>query len=413
MKFKHIFRTSLGGLASNRSRTFLTILGIVIGITAIMMVMSLGTGAQSIVLGQIQGIGAKTIIVLPGRQPTGPTDVTSIFSDSLKQRDLDTLRNRSNVPTAVRVEPIVFGADSLSYGSNVYQSTIIGGTSYLFDIYNIDVTEGRAFTDDEVRANADVAIIGSKVREKLFDTDENPIGKKIRVKGRNLQIIGLIPKKGQFSFLNFDEIMLTPYTTAQQYLFGIKYFNRVIVEADDEAHVDRTVADIKSTLRANHDITDTTKDDFYVETQQGVLDQVSTITNTLKLFLAAVAAISLLVGGVGIMNIMLVAVTERTREIGLRKALGATNRDVMLQFLIEATLLTSLGGAVGIGLGTLLSYGSSYAITHFLATPWPFEFPLDAVFLGLGVAAAIGIVFGIYPARQASRKSPIEALRYE
>ncbi len=412
MELVHLFRTSRAGLVTNKSRTVLTILGIVIGITAIMLVMSLGAGAQGLILGQIQGIGAKTIAVLPGKEPTGPTDLTSLFSDSLKERDLEALRNRANVPTAARVEPIVFGGDSASYEGETYQATIIGSTQYIFQVYDIAIMEGRAFTDDEVRGNADVAVIGSKVKQELFGEGE-ALNKKIRIKGRNLRVIGIIPKKGQFSFLNFDELILTPYTTAQQYLFGIKHFNRLIVEADHEDYVARTVADIKITIRSLHDIGVGEKDDFFVETQQGALEQVATITSVLTLFLAAVAAISLLVGGVGIMNIMLVSVTERTREIGLRKAVGATDRDVLQQFLLEAVMLTSIGGIIGVTLGTMFSYASSLALSHFVGSPWPFTFPLDAALLGIAVSAGVGLLFGIYPARQAAKKSPIEALRYE
>ncbi|MDO8469506.1 MAG: ABC transporter permease [bacterium] len=412
MKLTHLFKTSRAGLTANKSRTVLTILGIVIGITSIMLVMSLGAGAEGLILGQIQGIGAKTIAVLPGKEPTGPTDLTSLFADSLKARDLEALRQKANVPTAARVEPIVFGADSASYGSETYQATIIGGTQYIFDVYDINITDGRAFDDDEVRGNADVMVIGTKVKTELFG-DEDPLGKKVRIKGRNLRVVGVIPKKGQFSFLNFDELILVPYTTAQQYLFGIKYFNRLIVEAGSEGQVDRTVADITATLRNIHSIDFGEKDDFFIETQQGALEQVSTITNVLTLFLAAVAAISLLVGGVGIMNIMLVSVTERTREIGLRKAVGATNRDILTQFLLEAVMLTTVGGVIGIALGTLLSFAISIVLTRVLAIDWPFTFPAGAALLGLGVAAVVGLAFGIYPARQASKKSPIEALRYE
>jgi putative ABC transport system permease protein len=412
MNLIHLFRTSRAGLVTNKSRTVLTILGIVIGITAIMLVMSLGAGAQGLILAQIQGIGAKTIAVLPGKEPTGPTDLTSLFSDSLKERDLEALRNRANVPTAARVEPIVFGGDSASYEGETYQATIIGSTQYIFQVYDIAIVEGRAFTDDEVRGNAEVAVIGSKVKQELFGEGE-ALNKKIRIKGRNLRIIGIIPKKGQFSFLNFDELILTPYTTAQQYLFGIKHFNRLIVEADHEDYVARAVTDIETTLRSLHDIGIGEKDDFFVETQQGALEQVATITSVLTLFLAAVAAISLLVGGVGIMNIMLVSVTERTREIGLRKAVGATDRDVLQQFLLEAIMLTSVGGVIGVALGTAFSYGSSLALSHFVGSPWPFTFPLNAALLGIAVSAGVGLLFGIYPARQAAKKSPIEALRYE
>ncbi len=222
-----------------------------------------------------------------------------------------------------------------------------------------------------------------------------------------------MPKKGQFSFLNFDEVAIIPYTTAQQYIFGIKYFHRLVIEADSEANVPRTVEDIKITLRNSHNITDPEKDDFFIETQTEAMETVSTITNVLTLLLAAVAAISLLVGGVGIMNIMLVSVTERTREIGLRKAIGATEKDILTQFLLEAVILTLIGGIIGIILGASFSFATSLILTQVLSLSWAFTFPVQAALLGLGVAAFVGLVFGLYPARQASLKSPIEALRYE
>ena len=412
MKLTHLFNTSRAGLTANKSRTILTILGIVIGITAIMLVMSLGAGAEGLILGQIQGIGAKTVVVAPGKHPKGPTDIASLFADSLKERDLEALKSKANVPTLARVEPLVMGSGIVSYGNETERPTILGGTKYIMSIYDIEVGEGRSITDDDVRSNASVAVIGSKVRNDLFGTDE-ALNRKLKINGRNFTVVGIIPKKGQLSFFNFDEAVLIPYTTAQSYVFGIKYFHRFIVEAVSEAQVGRTVEDITATLRNLHNITDPEKDDFFVETQQGALEQVSTITNILTLFLAAVAAISLLVGGVGIMNIMLVSVTERTREIGLRKAVGATNRDILTQFLLEAVMLTSVGGLVGIALGTLLSFAISVVLTRVLAIDWPFTFPVDAALLGLGVAAVVGLVFGIYPARQASKKSPIEALRYE
>ncbi|MEK7513176.1 MAG: ABC transporter permease, partial [Patescibacteria group bacterium] len=386
MHFHLLLKTSVRSLAVHRSRTALTILGIVIGITAIMIVMSLGSGAQGVILGQIQGIGAKTIIVAPGKHPTGPTDIATLFADSLTTRDFEELQKRTNVPTLARLEPLIMGAAVVSYGSDTYQPTILGGTEHLMEIYDIEVGRGRAVSGDDVRSNADVAIIGQKIVDELFG-DEDALGKKIKIKGRNFRVIGIIPKKGQLSFFNFDEAVLIPYTTAQQYVFGIKHFNRFIAEADTEAHVERTVADITATLRLLHDIEPGENDDFFVETQQGALEQVETITDVLTLFLAAIAAISLLVGGVGIMNIMLVAVTERTREIGLRKALGARNRDILNQFLLEAVLLTSSGGAIGIALGTALSFTSSIVISRLLGSPWPFVFPLDAAALGLGVAA--------------------------
>ncbi len=412
MTLKHNFKTALTGLKTHKSRSALTILGIVIGITAIILVMSLGQGAQDLILGQLRSIGSKVLGVAPGRQPKGPTDILSTFTDSLKQRDLEELRKKSNVPHLEKIMPIVFGNESAIYGNETYRTTILGATELFAKIYDMYPSEGRLFTDDEVKSYADVAVIGSKVKEELFGNNE-AIGQKIRIKGKNLRVIGTLPTKGQFSFLNFDEATIIPYTTAQQYIFGIKYFNRLVIEVDNEDNVPQTVEDVETTLRNSHGITDPDKDDFFVETQADAIEIVSTITNTITLFLAAVAAISLLVGGIGIMNIMLVSVTERIQEIGLRKAVGATNKDILTQFLLEAVILTLIGGIIGIILGASLSFIISLILTKTLNLTWSFTFPVSAALLGFGVAAAIGLIFGLYPARQASLKTPIDALRYE
>jgi len=254
-------------------------------------------------------------------------------------------------------------------------------------------------------------VIGSKVKEELFGGDE-AIGQKIRMKNRNYRVVGILQKKGQ-SFISFDETAILPYTTAQTYVFGIKYFHHIIAEVDSEDAVDAAIKDIEITLRNNHNITDPTKDDFWIVTQQTAIEQVKTITNVLTLFLIAVAAISLVVGGVGIMNIMLVSVTERTREIGLRKAVGATNGNIMAQFLTEAIFLTGLGGIIGIILGASFSLIAALVLSKVVGLDWIFTFPISATFLGLGVSAGVGFLFGLYPARQAAKKSPIDALRYE
>ena len=215
------------------------------------------------------------------------------------------------------------------------------------------------------------------------------------------------------SFFNFDELVLVPYTTAQQYLLNIDYFHEIIVKAESVEFVERSVQDIEATLRETHNIEDPEDDDFFVVTQQGIIERVQVIIGTLTLFLSSVVAIALVVAGIGVMNIMLVSVTERTREIGLRKALGATERDILTQFILEAIILTGVGGFIGIVLGGVFAFAASLIITNVLSLDWEFVFPLSAVFLGFGVSTFVGLVFGIYSSHQASKKSPIEALRYE
>ncbi|KKU91795.1 MAG: hypothetical protein UY23_C0001G0401 [Candidatus Jorgensenbacteria bacterium GW2011_GWA1_48_11] len=413
MTLKYSFKTALNGLKTHKSRSVLTILGIVIGIMAIILVMSLGQGAQDLILGQIQGqVSSSVIEIAPGRQPKGPTDFLSMFSDSLKQKDLEALMKKSNVPHAEKIMPLVFGSESAVYGSETYQATLYGMTDAAGTMYNVYPGDGRFITEEDVKSYADVVVLGSKVKEELFGND-SAVGQKIKIKGRNFNVVGILASKGQGMIISFDDTVIVPYTTAQRYILGIKYFNHIIIQADSDANVPETVNDIKITLRNSHNITDPAKDDFNVNSQADALKMVSTITDALTLFLAAIATISLLVGGIGIMNIMLVSVTERTREIGLRKALGATESDVLTQFLLEAVILTAIGGIIGIFLGASLSFLTSLVLSNVLATNWAFTFPVGAAILGLGVAALVGLIFGLYPARQASRKSPIEALRYE
>lgn len=412
MTFKNILKTAIFGLATNKSRSILTILGIAIGITAIILITSVGEGAQGLILGQIQGLGSKSIIVVPGREPKTPMDVAQIFGDSLKEKDLEELKKKNNVPHLTEIMPILFGAETALFQNKTYHLTIFGASEMITKIFDIYPQEGMFFTENNIKDRADVVIIGTKVKKELFGNAE-ALGQKIKIKNRNFRVIGIFPQKGQTSFVNFDEAAIIPYTTAQQYIFGIKYFHRLAIQVDSEENISQAVYDIKTTLRSLHGISDPSKDDFFIETSADLVKRISVVTDIFTFFLVIVAAISLVVGGIGIMNIMLVSVVERTHEIGLRKAIGATEQNILNQFLLEAVIMTMAGGLAGILLGAGFSYLLSIILSQALALAWAFSFPTQAALLGLAVSTLIGLIFGIYPARQAAVKNPVEALRYE
>jgi len=412
MHIKYSIKTAIGSLRANTSRSALTILGIVIGITAITLVVSVGEGAQALILSQIEAFGPTLLDVNPGREPSGLSDFAEIFSDSLKQRDLEALRDPNNVQGVERVMPTVLQTDTVSYGGETYRTSIVGSDPYFAEVFDMYPEEGANFTEGDVEARAGVAVIGSKVKEELFG-DSDALGKKLRIKNRTFRIVGVFSHRGQMAFFNPDKLVLVPYTTAQQYLFGIDYFHSITVKAVSEDVVPRVQREVELTLRELHGIDDPAKDDFYVSTQADAAARIGSVTSILTALLVSVAAISLVVGGVGIMNIMLVSVAERTREIGLHKALGATPRDISRQFLLESVFLTAVGGVIGVILGFCFSFLASLVLGQVLSTGWKFAFSLPAALLGLSVAAAVGFVFGLYPARQAAKKSPIEALRYE
>ncbi|TSD01820.1 MAG: putative ABC transport system permease protein [Parcubacteria group bacterium Athens0714_26] len=286
MHIKYILKTAVKGLKSNKSRSGLTILGIVIGITAIMIVMSLGKGAQNLILGQIQSVGSRVIEIRPGREPKGISDILQMFSDSLKEKDLTALQKKENLPYAVTVEPLVFGGATVIFENESYGTSVYGISQGFGSMYGVGVDEGRFIESDDVRNRVDVVVIGLKIKEELFGFSE-AIGEKIKIKNRNFKVVGTLAKKGQVSIVNFDDVVLIPWTTAQQYVFGIKHFQHILVEAKSEDLVDETVRDIKITLRNSHNITDPEKDDFSIGTQASAMEQVNTIMNVLTLFLAA------------------------------------------------------------------------------------------------------------------------------
>ncbi len=413
MNLRDTAKMAFVGLSTNRIRSALTILGIVIGITSIIIVMSLGQSAQNLIVGQVESLGSTNIFVIPGKQPEGfDGGASTILQDSLREKDIQDLKRKENVPNATNVMGMVFSPVVASYGSETKSTMVLGGSPAVADLWKLEIGQGQAISDEDVSQKDSVTVLGSKIAEDLFGL-ANPVGERIKIKDRYYRVIGVLAEKGQSPFVNFDDSILAPVSTVQQYIMGVKYYQRVVVVADTVENIPNVVSDIKAVLRSNHDITDPDKDDFFVQTQADLADTVGTITDILTILLGSVAAISLLVGGIGIMNIMLVSVTERTREIGLRKALGATNKDILVQFLTEAVILTVSGGIVGIILGTLFGAGATFAINRFTSIGFPFSFSVLGAVLGVGVSSVIGFVFGIFPARRAAKKSPIEALRYE
>jgi len=412
MSLHYLFKIASGALVANKSRSALTILGIVIGISSVIMVMSIGQGAEEMIIGQIQGIGARSITVEPGRMPEGPMDFTEIFTDSLKNRELQALKRKENVPGATTITPLVVQSMTISYGREVERTSVFGSSPNLLDIFNLIPSSGDTFSDADVQSRASVVVLGSGIKEDLFGYS-NALGERIKIKDRMFKVIGIMDRAGQVSFMNVDDMVIVPYTTAQTYLMGIDHFHSIMVEAESEAIIDEVATDIVTTLREVRNITDPDKDDFHVMTQADAAAMIGTIMGILSALLVAVAAISLLVGGIGIMNIMLVSVTERTREIGLRKALGATRKNILNQFLFEAVILTATGGIIGIAFGALFSFLISMVLTRAVADNWPFVFPVSAAVIGLVISASVGLIFGIYPAKKAAYKDPIEALRYE
>lgn len=388
-------------------------LGIIIGVGAVVLIMSLGAGAQSLIVGQLDSFGSDLIGVLPGAsdEKGPPAVVFGIKVTSLKHDDVLAFKDPKNSPHVKSAVSYYEIPAPLYFKDIIYDSTIVGATGDFVEIEKTEMAKGRFFSDEEMDSSLRLAILGSTVADELFNGSD-PIGKKIKIKNQSVEVLGVFEEKGKSGFSDPNDRVIVPLAFAQKILAGVNYISSARMRVDDVENIDVAMEDIRATLRDRHDIDNPADDDFSVRSFRDALELVTTVTNAIKYFLAAMAALSLLVGGVGIMNIMLVSVKERTREIGLRKALGAKSRQIRQQFLLESISLTLVGGIIGFLIGVLFAFLISVVVKA-LGYDWDFNIPFGAFVLAFGVSTLIGIVFGLYPAAAAAKLDPIEALRYE
>jgi len=401
----------------------LTILGIVIGVAGVIIIIALGAGAQSLVLGQITRLGSDLISVQPGKsnEKGPPAQMFGIVVTTLTTRDVQALRDTARVPHAVAVNANVRGTVTVIWGNKSVDTNFFGTDYQHPAALSFSMQAGRFFNQQEDQGNANVAILGSTVAEELFgDAGVEPLGQVIKVKssadqeagGLPVRVIGVVASRGTTMFQDMDDQIFLPLELSQERLLGIHYLQMINLKVDSADNIQQTISDVKAVMNAEHRIKREADSDFTVRNIADAVSILTTITDALSLFLTAMAAIALVVGGIGILNIMLVTVAERTREIGLRKAVGATNIAMLKQFLFEAGLLTSIGGLVGIMVGALIAYLVSL-LMRYLGYDWAFVVSLTSVVLAIGVSILTGVIFGLYPAFKAARLNPIDALRYE
>lgn len=407
MSIINLFKIALRAIASNKLRSLLTMLGIIIGVASVITMLAIGQGSKASIRTQIAEMGSNMIMIQPG-QDKGPGGARQDASDmqTLKLKDYETLREQAKYLSAI--SPSVNASGQFINGNNNTPSTLYGISPDYLTIRQLKIEDGEMFTENDVKTNAKVCVVGKTVVDNLFPNGESPVGKVIRFNTIPLRIVGVLESKGYNSFgMDQDDVVLAPYTCVMKRVLAVTYLQGINASAITEEMTDLAIDDITQILRNSHKITGESEDDFTIRSQQELSSMMSNTTDLMTTLLLCVACISLVVGGIGIMNIMYVSVTERTREIGLRMSVGARGIDILNQFLIESVLLSFSGGIVGVILGCL----SSWAVNIF--AKWPIEIQPWSVLVSFIVCTATGVFFGWYPAKKAANLDPIEALRYE
>ncbi len=407
MEFIELLSEATGTLTLNKLRTALATLGIVIGIGSVITLMSLGQSSQKAVTAQIQSLGSNLLTVIPGAPSSGFVRGAVGGVTTLTYEDAKAIQNSPQITTVRNVSPEFSRRAQVSTGRKNTNTQVLGVTPSYREVRKVNLAFGSFLSERDLESMAKVAVLGSQVANDLFGEGSNPVGQSIRINNITFRVIGVAASKGGTGFQNQDDLVFVPLTTAQKQLFGVDYLSSISIEAQDEKVMEQAQNEIGYLLLTRHKLRDPSQADFVIFSQNDILSAASSVTATFTALLSGIAAISLLVGGIGIMNIMLVTVTERTREIGLRKALGAKKKDIIIQFLVESIILTFTGGVLGMLIGIIASYIISGMINL------PFALSPNSVLLAVGVSVATGVIFGWYPAQKAANLQPIEALRYE
>jgi putative ABC transport system permease protein len=406
MNFKNLLKIAVRALVRNKLRAFLTMLGIIIGVASVIAMLAIGEGSKKNIQDQMSSMGTNLIMIMPNMQQRGGVSLGASSSVVLKMTDVEALRNEATALS--EVSPQISASGQVIYGNQNTQTTVYGVSEEYLSIRKLKIASGRIFNSNEVRSMSKVCILGKTVVENLFGEGSDPVGMSIRIKNLPFQIIGVLEDKGESGMgQDQDDLILAPYTTVQRRLAAIDYINGIYASAVTEAKSAQAIEEVTEILRRTHKLKESDEDDFRVMSQSELMETVSSITDIMTYLLGAIAGISLLVGGIGIMNIMFVSVTERTREIGLRMSIGGRGQDILRQFLVESIILSILGGALGVVFGYLIAKGAGSLIDI------PTIITSRSVILAFAVCFAIGVFFGWYPARKAAGLNPIDALRYE